>query len=700
MVRKDKSPHRSSIRTRLNLLVIGVVTLSVLPAAGLVAGDAIQSESQARWAAATGAAELLAGNAVDAAQARNAAEATAVLRAATQIPGVAYARLDLPSGQMLAEAGTGSRLPTDIELEAGAPRAHITGLAFHDVVRVTAKVRQGPNTLGDITIVHTAGPFAPDLLRALAGILVLGACALAGGLYLARRMQNAMTCPIGELTQSMDAARRFGDLSQTVVTHSHDEIGTLVDSYNLMLEALVRRKLDGVASAEAEDRPQTAAETPAEMPQETVPDEVQAVDIAPLPEVVAETVSEAVPEIAPEIEPQIVTESVSDIIPPAEADDVRDIDILDFADDLVARFGAAAHAKGLELVTFADPAAPRQAPGNAARLGEVVAALIDNALKFTEAGHISLEIAADPKPDFWRLVVNDTGIGIPRPQLKSILKVGETQGSLPAARQVVETMGGAMAVTSDSNGSQFHIRLPALPDVQTAAPPRADGCTAALCLSATAERDALAARFTAAGVTITDDADRADLVLADLAARQDLNVPADRLVLLNGPEGDDQAWVAQGKAWAGLRRPLRYGDIDALIEVMARDATSRDTLAQVVEDLAAEDIADEIDIITAEPEPALDLYPKQAPEALAQIVAAFQARDTDAMAAAAHRLISLSQTIGARPVAEAAEAIAQTLRDGRPVTIDEVARLHARLERTLAALAEVGVPETHEALVG
>ena len=263
-----------------------------------------------------------------------------------------------------------------------------------------------------------------------------------------------------------------------------------------------------------------------------------------------------------------------------------------------------------------------------------------------------------------------------------------------------------MAVTSEADGSQFHVRLPALPDASRAAPPRADGCTMAIRLSAPAERDVLARRFEAAGVAITGDTGRADLVLADLAARDDLSVPADRLVLLTDIEGDEQAWVAQGRAWAGLRRPLRYNDIDALIEVMARDEASRTEPLPPADDFDADEPPQAFEAIvaeseTVEPEPPLQLYPKQAPEALATIVAAFQTRNAAAMADAARHLTALSLEIGARSVAEAAAGIEHAVRiEDRAVAIDEVARLHARLERTLASLADAGAAEPAQALAG
>ena len=119
-------------------------------------------------------------------------------------------------------------------------------------------------------------------------------------------------------------------------------------------------------------------------------------------------------------------------------------------------------------------------------------------------------------------------------------------------------MEGGIAVTSEQGlGTQFHIRLPVTADAALAAPPVASGRTVAIHLAATVEREALAARFEAAGVTVleTDGDEPADLVLTDRDARDAVTAPAGRLVLLVEPEDDGDAWVSTGRAAAALPRP-------------------------------------------------------------------------------------------------------------------------------------------------
>src|SRR3712207_2592528 len=78
-----------------------------------------------------------------------------------------------------------------------------------------------------------------------------------------------------------------------------------------------------------------------------------------------------------------------------------------------------AAAKGLDLrlsLDSLDPAVPLSALGDQDRLRQVLLKLLDNAVKFTEAGGITLGAAVEEAEagPLLCLTVSDTGIGIPR----------------------------------------------------------------------------------------------------------------------------------------------------------------------------------------------------------------------------------------------------------------------------------------------
>ncbi|SDR72664.1 Signal transduction histidine kinase [Nocardioides scoriae] len=138
-----------------------------------------------------------------------------------------------------------------------------------------------------------------------------------------------------------------------------------------------------------------------------------------------------------------------------------------------------ASASGTRFEWHLDPRVPRVVVGDPGRLFQVMTNLLDNALKFTHHGRVSLAVepadAEDGTPGV-ALVVADTGIGIPEAAHTSIFEVfSQVDGSatrryegtglgLAICRQLAELMGGTIGVESELGvGSIFTVRLPLLP---------------------------------------------------------------------------------------------------------------------------------------------------------------------------------------------------------------------------------------------
>lgn len=103
------------------------------------------------------------------------------------------------------------------------------------------------------------------------------------------------------------------------------------------------------------------------------------------------------------------------------------------------------------------------------RLTQVLSNLIDNALKFTTKG--SITIGYRLLPDWVELFVNDTGIGIPEDKLEKVFERFEkvnsfAQGTglgLPICRTILERLGGDIKVASQMGvGTRFTCRIPLL----------------------------------------------------------------------------------------------------------------------------------------------------------------------------------------------------------------------------------------------
>jgi signal transduction histidine kinase len=105
------------------------------------------------------------------------------------------------------------------------------------------------------------------------------------------------------------------------------------------------------------------------------------------------------------------------------------------------------------------------------RMRQVLANLIDNAVKYTGPGG-RVAITASATPEDWTVIaVDDTGIGIPAEEVPHIWdrlyrgdKSRTTRGlglGLSLVRAIVEAHGGRVSVTSaPGNGSRFEVHLP------------------------------------------------------------------------------------------------------------------------------------------------------------------------------------------------------------------------------------------------
>jgi PAS domain S-box-containing protein len=140
-------------------------------------------------------------------------------------------------------------------------------------------------------------------------------------------------------------------------------------------------------------------------------------------------------------------------------------------DDALRPLAMRARGKGLELRCAVAADVPDRLVGDRGRLRQVLINLVGNALKFTERGGVSLEVAAERQhSDECRLrfAVRDTGIGIPIDRIEAIFapfeqadsstarRYGGTGLGLPIACRLAGLMGGQVRVQSaPGQGSTF-----------------------------------------------------------------------------------------------------------------------------------------------------------------------------------------------------------------------------------------------------
>ena len=139
-------------------------------------------------------------------------------------------------------------------------------------------------------------------------------------------------------------------------------------------------------------------------------------------------------------------------------------------DDLYAVLNFRAKEKGLTFTIDVEKDIPLHYMGDANRLRQILMNLLNNAIKFTFKGHISLQISKNysDRPGNLYFAVTDSGIGIPKGKYKSIFrpfsqadatttrKFGGTGLGLAISQKLVTLMKGHIWVESEVNkGSRF-----------------------------------------------------------------------------------------------------------------------------------------------------------------------------------------------------------------------------------------------------
>ncbi|MBZ9851499.1 response regulator [Mesorhizobium sp. CA14] len=144
-------------------------------------------------------------------------------------------------------------------------------------------------------------------------------------------------------------------------------------------------------------------------------------------------------------------------------------------EDVATLVSARVAEKNLELIVRVDPRLPAFVVGDAGRFRQIVTNLLGNAVKFTEKGHVLVDVGGDAVDGVVQLKVRveDTGIGIPAEKLQNVFeKFAQVDGSstrrhegtglgLAIAARLVDLMGGKIGIESEiGRGSVFWFAVP------------------------------------------------------------------------------------------------------------------------------------------------------------------------------------------------------------------------------------------------
>jgi len=142
-----------------------------------------------------------------------------------------------------------------------------------------------------------------------------------------------------------------------------------------------------------------------------------------------------------------------------------------FTERVYKQMSALAENKRLTFVTSVDPDLPSTIYGDEEALSKIVINLVGNAIKFTSAGSVEMNVRSCG--DQWSIEVSDTGIGIP-PHAREFIfdefrqvdstskrEFGGTGLGLAIVQKLTRMMGGQVQLESEvGKGSKFTVLLP------------------------------------------------------------------------------------------------------------------------------------------------------------------------------------------------------------------------------------------------
>ncbi|SFG64692.1 Signal transduction histidine kinase [Neptunomonas qingdaonensis] len=312
----------------------------------------------------------------------------------------------------------------------------------------------------------------------LLGLLVV----LYFGYFISSRLQNVIIKPIEKLIHAMHAVSEISDYSRRVENTSTDEFGVMVDGFNTMIGQIQERD---EALKLARDTAEEASLAKSRF-LATMSHEIR----TPMNGVLGMTELLLNSSLSPDQKRQADTiqrsgtallNIINDILDYSkiEANQLKlesiRFDLYEQIEEVLQLLSETVNGKKLTVSHDFDPDFNGKMLGDPIRIRQILLNLVGNALKFTQAGYVSVNVAVvfSGKNPYVRIEVHDSGPGISEDAREKIFesfsqadssttrKYGGTGLGLAISKQLVGLMRGNIGVDSElDTGSVFWFELP------------------------------------------------------------------------------------------------------------------------------------------------------------------------------------------------------------------------------------------------